>query len=222
MDSKDKQAQQILETALLLAEKKSSWEAVRLCEVAAELNISLYQISAHYRQKDDLAEAWFDRADRAMLEDADRADYLQLPVRDRFHRSIMTWLNAMSEHRRVTGQMLLYKLEFGHVHLQALGVMRISRTVQWILEAAHRKTLDFERVLEEVVLTGIFLSAFAFWLSDSSSDAMRTSKFLETSLERIEKLSYFKHVIWPFRIFQTGWGRQNEAKVEMLHRTSRI
>ena len=57
-----------MDTALRLAEQRS-WEVIRLYEVAEELKLTLAEIREHYRQKDDLAEAWFDRADRAMLID---------------------------------------------------------------------------------------------------------------------------------------------------------
>ena len=59
--------QRILDTALELAEKHS-WEEIRLSDIATELDLSLLEIQKHFSQKDDLVEAWFDRADRAMLQ----------------------------------------------------------------------------------------------------------------------------------------------------------
>ena len=190
MSSNEEYAQQIIDKALELAEA-SSWESVRLHDVAREMGISLNQIREHYRQKDDLVEAWFDRADAAMLEDAMSTEYLQLSVRDRIHRSIMCWLNSMSSYRQITGEMLLYKLEFGHVHLQMQGIMRISRTVQWILEAAKRDATHLRRVLEEVAVTTIYLAAFTQWLRDDSLNAEQTSSFLNRLLSNAEALSGF-------------------------------
>jgi ubiquinone biosynthesis protein COQ9 len=183
-------AQTILDKALELAELRS-WESVRLYDIATALGITLDQVRQHYRQKDDLAEAWFDRADSAMLTDAARPDYLQLSGRERIHRSIMAWLNALSSHRRITRDMLMYKLEFGHIHLQALGIMRISRTVQWILESAHSKTSYVSRVLEEVGVTSIYLATFAYWLQDESVGSAKTSQFLDRMLRRAEWISGF-------------------------------
>ena len=51
------------------------------------------------------------------------------------------WLGGMAAHRALTGQMLLYKLELGHLHLQAGALLRVSRTVQWWREAARRREL---------------------------------------------------------------------------------
>ena len=53
-------------TALVQAES-SSWEAVILHDTAENLDISLKDVRRVYPQKDGLVEAWFDRADQAVL-----------------------------------------------------------------------------------------------------------------------------------------------------------
>ena len=102
----------VLDKALELAEA-SSWEALHLHEVAAALDITLDEIREHYRQKDDLVEAWFDRADSTMLGERASLEFAQLSSRERIQKTIMTWLQALAEHRRITGEMLRYKLELG-------------------------------------------------------------------------------------------------------------
>jgi len=97
---------------------------------------------------------------------------------------MMLWFLSMSEHRRVTRQMLCYKLEFGHIHLQVLGIMRISRTVQWFREAALLKTQDIHRIVEEVLLTRIYLFSFSRWLFDGSENSLRTDDYLQAALRR--------------------------------------
>jgi AcrR family transcriptional regulator len=174
-------AEQILDRALALAEA-DSWETVQLRTIAAELDISLDQIRRVYPQKDDLVEAWFDRADRAILDQEAMAEFLALPERDRLQRIIMRWFQVLAPHRRVTCEMLRYKLEFGHIHLQVLGVMRISRTVQWFREAASREAQGLRRILDETVISGIYLISFARWLYDDSPDSQRTDKFLKQAL----------------------------------------
>lgn len=178
----------ILDKALKLAEL-SSWESVRLHDIAVALNVTLDQIRMHFRQKDDLVEAWFDRADSSMLTDAAAPDYLHFSGRERIHRSIMAWLQALAPHRRITREMLMYKLEFGHVHLQVLGILRISRTVQWILESANSKTTHLSRILEEVGTTGIYLATFVYWMRDDSPGSIDTQGFLDRLLRRAEGVS---------------------------------
>ncbi|MEW8342238.1 MAG: TetR/AcrR family transcriptional regulator [Candidatus Thiodiazotropha taylori] len=184
----DELAEKILDFAVRMAEQ-SSWEAIRLHQVAEEMEIDLQSVQRYYRQKDDLVEAWYDRADRAMLADAAEQDYQWLTPRERIHRSIFCWLTSMQTHRKVSREMLGYKFELGHIHLQVLGLLRISRTVQWFLEAAHRDSTDLKRIGEEVVTTGIYLSTFAHWLFDDSSAAEKTSKLLDRLLRRAESFN---------------------------------
>ena len=94
-------------------------------------------------------------------------------------RAIFAWLDALAPHRRLTAAMLRYKLQPEHVHLQALGVMRISRTVQWIREVACLPATGWRREVGEFVLTSIYLATFAYWLRDDSPAFERTHALFE-------------------------------------------
>ena len=179
-------ADRILDSALKLAEQ-GSWESMHLYEIAEALDITLDQIRQHYPQKDDLVEAWFDRADRAVLQIAPSPAFLRLGEIERLHYAIMNWFDALASHRRLTRQMLAYKLEFGHVHLQTLGIMRISRTVQWFREAARVESLDLRRIVEEVGTTAIYLMSFTRWLYDDSLGSEKTRAFLDRQLRRADR-----------------------------------
>ncbi|TCO81230.1 TetR family transcriptional regulator [Plasticicumulans lactativorans] len=184
----DPALQQILDAALDCAER-SSWEQVRLHEVAAAAGLTLEDLRVHLREKEDLTDPWFDRADRAMLLDAASAEFRSLPTRARLHRAIMTWLDALAAHRRVTRQMILAKLEPGHVHIQVPAVMRISRTVQWLREAAGLRDAGLRRALAESVLTGIYLATFVHWMGDDSPGSTRTRQRLDHLLGQAEWLA---------------------------------
>jgi ubiquinone biosynthesis protein COQ9 len=175
--------ERILDKALEQGEA-SSWERLLLHTVAEALGIGLDEILCYFQQKDDLVEAWFDRADHAMLV-ADRdPDFPGLPLQERLHLVICSWLDALAPHRRLTREMLAYKLEPGHVHLQVLGIMRISRTVQWFRETAHQDSTGLQRIIDESVLSSIYLAAFARWLFNDSGNGSKGKAFLETALHR--------------------------------------
>lgn len=182
------QAERILDSALEQAES-SSWEEVHLHQVASSMGISMDEIRSFYRQKDDLVEAWFDRADSAVLSNQASSEFIELAPRERLHQVIMLWFLSLSHHRRVTRQMLCYKFEFGHVHLQVLGLFRISRTVQWFREAALLKTANLHRIVEEVCITGIYLCSFARWLFDESEESQSTSRNLQRALKCVRSLN---------------------------------
>jgi AcrR family transcriptional regulator len=171
----------ILDTALELA-GTGSWEELHLHDIATALDIPLDTIRKYYPQKDDLAEAWFDRADQALLSWQPEQTFYRLPEVTRLQQVIMHWFDALAPQRRITREMLCYKLEFGHIHLQALGVMRISRTVQWFREAARLHARSLQRIVEETAVTAIYLAAFGRWLYDASPGSRETRQFLETAL----------------------------------------
>lgn len=178
----------IVDAALARAEQ-TSWEAVRLHHVAAALSATLDDVRAHFREKEEIVDAWFDRADAAMLECAARPAEVTQPTRERLERAMLAWLDALASHRRVTRQMILNKLEPGHLHYQIRGLLRVSRTVQWMREAAGRDALLPWRAIEETVLTGIYLMTFFHWMYDDSPGSTRTHEFLRRRLDRAGRLA---------------------------------
>lgn len=187
MATEDDTRDKIINTALALG-AGMSWEAVRLHDVADALGITLNDVRHYFREKEDLVDAWFDRADSLMLKEAEAPDFLALTPRQRLHRLMMTWLGALAPHRRVTTQMICGKLEPGHLHIQIPGLLRISRTVQWMREAARRDATAIRRALEETGLTTIYLMTFVCWMNDDSSGSASTHQFLDRCLAATERL----------------------------------
>lgn len=178
----------IVDTALQLAEG-SSWEAVRLHEIAFMLDISLESIRQVFREKDEIIDAWFDRADQAALQATRTPEARALPSAGRMHQAIMAWLDFLGSHRRVTREMIGAKAEFGHIHIQIPALIRISRTVQWFREAAGCKATLPHRAFAEAAHTSIYLLAFGYWMRDESEGSKNTRRFLEQLLKRAEVIS---------------------------------
>lgn len=172
-------ADKILDTALQLA-AKTGWEQLTLQHVAGAMQISLADIYRHYRTKDELVDAWFDRADLALLS---ARISTELPASARLQQAIQHWLAALAPCHTLTGQMLLYKLEPGHIHLQAAGILRISRTVQWLREAASLNAGGAVRIGQELALSSLFVAVFIYWLNDSSPGQQRSLKILQRKLQ---------------------------------------
>jgi ubiquinone biosynthesis protein COQ9 len=178
--------ERIVDAALTLAERRG-WEAVRLHDIAAELGVPLDDIRKHFREKEEIVDAWFDRADQAMLHTCHQPEFAALTPRQRLHRLLLTWLGTLAAHKKPTRQMIANKLEPGHAHYVVGGLLRISRTVQWWREAAHRDAALPRRAIEETVLTSIYLATFTRWLADSSTDAANTAAFLDKLLAVAER-----------------------------------
>lgn len=172
----------IIDAALTRADQ-TSWEAVRLHDIAAALGLSLNEVRAHFREKEDIVDAWFDRADAAMLDRAAPTELRDLTPVERFERVMMAWFDTLAPHRRATRQMIRNKFEPGHVHYQFNGLLRVSRTVQWMREAAGREARLPWRALEEAALTSVYLITFFYWMYDDSPQSTRTRAFLRRRLE---------------------------------------
>lgn len=165
--SRSPTADRILDTALSLAAARH-WESVRLAEVAGELGVGLDAIHQHFRDKEALVDAWWDRADHHMLESA--AQFDGLPLRDRVEALVFSWLDVFAPHRRTAREMLLVRLEPGHLHIQFPTLLRISRTVQWVREAAGMHEPLPWRAMDETGMSALFIATVATWLNATSDE----------------------------------------------------
>ena len=184
------QCDAILDTALQMAEQRH-WESIRLADVAQACGTTLAEIHRCYRQKDDLVEALFDRADIAMLEACHNHDLKVMSMKERLHFAILAWLDSLAPYKKTVRQMMNYKLEPGHIHLQVLGLLRISRTVQWMQEAVDSKATNTRRIIEEIALTSIYLMTYTYWIFDSSAQQSNTRTRLDGLLGRAENMATF-------------------------------
>lgn len=196
MPNESQQAEAILDAALKLAGSRG-WESLRLYDIAVELDIGLDDIYRHYAQKDDLVEAWFSRADVAMLAAARDSSMSEKTVPQRLQHLILTWLDVLAQHKQVTGDMLWYKLEPGHIHLQWAALLRISRTVQWLREGARQDSTHLLRIVEEIGLSSIFVAVFVYWLSDRSDGQQKTRAFLQRRLQQGGQCLQFWRSVLP-------------------------
>ncbi|WMC10876.1 helix-turn-helix domain containing protein [Oceanimonas pelagia] len=174
----------LLDTALHLGLHRG-WHSFSLRELAEVRELPLATLNRHFRSRDDLAEALFDRADDALL---GLPLDPQEPMRERLLTGIMVWLDYLAPYRPLVKEMLGYKLEPGHLHLQAHGITRISRTVQWLLEAADWQATGWRRSAAEVTLTGIYLTAVASFVVDTSDNLHTTRTLVHGLLGRSGRL----------------------------------
>jgi ubiquinone biosynthesis protein COQ9 len=176
----------VLEKAIVLAQQ-SSWESFSLTELASLLNCTLNDLKQFYRSKDDMAEALFNRADDAMLSSASVEEYRNLTSDNKLVECIMVWFESLTPYRPLVREILAYKLEPGHFHLQAHGITRVSRTVQWFLEASDRKSTGLKRIADEVAVTSAYLASFSFFLFDNSEQQANTRALLKGLIRKINQ-----------------------------------
>jgi AcrR family transcriptional regulator len=179
------QRQRIVDETIALAEE-IGWSRVRLRLVAARLDLSLAELQTQFRDLDAVADAWFERAWQAMLAPVPEG-FSDQPVPDRLHLLLMRWFDALAPHRTVTHQMLSEKLYLSHPHHWVPMIFNLSRTVQWLRDAALLDAEGRRRQVEEIGLTGIFLATLAVWQWDGTPDQEKTRRFLERRLRRADR-----------------------------------
>ena len=179
-------AKQILDAVLADAEA-NGWDAVRLRRVAETLGCSLAALQIRFRDLDAVADAWFARAGRAMVAPVD-ADFPGRPAPERLQILIMRWFDALAPHRRVSRDMLRGKLYPGHPHHWGPLIFNLSRTIHWLRDAAALDATGRRRQIEEIGLTSLFLATLAVWCRDRSEGQAETRRFLESALQRSDRL----------------------------------
>ncbi len=186
-------AERIVDAALKRADKAGRAH-VRFHDIAGDLKISLAEVYATYADLDAVGDALLSRADRAMLEASAERGFARKPARARLSIVITRWLDALAPHRRIVGEMLRYKFQPAHVHLQAALVVRLSRTVQWVRGAARLDAAGRRRQIEEMGLTALFMATVMLWLTDTSEGQQRTRAILERRLASADRLMAR---LWP-------------------------
>lgn len=176
----------ILNKALELA-MESSWASFSMSQLADSLNCSIADIGQYFRSKDDMAELFFDRADRAMWALHSKESFRGLDDKDKLTECIFYWFESLSPYKSLVREMLTYKLEPGHFHLQAHGVTRISRTVQWFLEVAEREHRGLKRIVDESAVTSVYLISFSYFLSDKSEQHANTRSLLKRLMHKLDQ-----------------------------------
>ena len=186
-------AERIVDAAVALADEVG-WQRLRLFEVARRLKLPLPAVLQHYRDLDAVADAWLRRGETAMLAAREKPGFDRLDPSERLYRVIVAFLDALAAHRRVTAEIIRAKLYLGHPHHNLALVFWISRTVQWLREAAllandtgGKAVGDLRRRVEEIGLTALFVATLWVWANDRSARQQRTRAFLKARLMRADR-----------------------------------
>jgi ubiquinone biosynthesis protein COQ9 len=174
--------------AVVEAAATVGWARVRLHGVADGIGLPLAKVRRHYADLDAVADAWLGRADMAMMLCGDEPAYRALPVCERLEAAILRWLDTLAGYRQVTGDMLRAKLYPGHPHHGAALAVRLSRTVQWLREAARLEATGRRRQVEEIGLSALMVATVADWMRDDSPLQAMTRRRLRRRLASADRL----------------------------------
>ena len=172
----------ILEAAMDQA-ARDGWHDLSLVTLAGRLEISLAELHAEFRDRDAIANAWFDRALAAMLAPAPEGFAALRPSR-RAEAMILRWFRAQSPHARLAGEMLRVKAWPSHPHHWVPMVFDLSRLVHWWLDASQIEEGGVRRMVQEVRLTTVLLAALVAWQKDAKAGEPETLPRTQALLAR--------------------------------------
>jgi AcrR family transcriptional regulator len=175
----------IVDAALALA-AEAGWANLRLHQVAERLDLPLAEVRAQFRDRDAIANAWFERALDEMLA-APASELAGRPPPERLQVVMMRWFNALAPQRAVAREMLGEKLYPGHPQHWAPLIADLSRLIHWFLDAARIASTGRQRQLAEIGLTTLFLATLRTWLRDDSPGQERTRERLRRGLEAADR-----------------------------------
>lgn len=170
----------IVDAAIKIAEEQG-WDSVRLRDVANALGISLAEVGVHFRDLDAVADAWFDRARKAILAPVDQ-EFEALPANGRLKVLMLRWFDALAPWRRVAAEMLAAKMWPFHPHHWVPMIFNLSRHILWLRDAAALDMTPPRRQMEEIGLTMLFLGTLTVWVRDESIGQEHTRQFLDRRL----------------------------------------
>jgi AcrR family transcriptional regulator len=176
---------QIVTASLELADG-GGWHDLRLFQVADRLGLPLAAVQAEFRDRDAIADAWFERALEQVLA-LPAAELAGQAPPERLLAVMMRWFAALAPHRRVTGAMLGAKLYPGHPQHWVPLAFDLSRLIHWFLDAAQIASTGPRRQLAEIGLTVLFLKALRAWLRDPAGDLEQLREGLGRDLDRADR-----------------------------------
>ena len=163
--------EQIVDASLELA-AAIGWDNLRLFQVADRLGLPLAAVHAEFRDREAIADAWFERALAQVLA-VPAAELAGQPPPERLQRVMMRLVRrtraAPSGHRRDAAG----KAASGPSSpLGAAGVRPVAAD-PLVPRCREIASTGYRRQLAEIGLTALFLAALGAWLRDRSGDLER-------------------------------------------------
>ncbi|WP_419905037.1 hypothetical protein [Kiloniella sp.] len=177
--------QHIIDEALSFADNHG-WSQSTLGPLADHMGVEVNDIRAHFPDANAIANAWFTRAQDAML-GKKPGGFDTLPVRERINLIMLRWFDALAPHREVAAQIFCAKVHYPHIHHWAPAIFLLSRTIQLLRDAAGLHARGRRAQIEEIGLTALFLATLRGWCRDDSPDQERTRRNLDRRLQQIDR-----------------------------------
>ncbi len=135
----------------------------------------------------DLAIAYHEQGDAAMVAALKTAELSDMRFRDKVAHAIRLRINAIDDKEAVRRGTALFALP----HMAPEGSKLVWQTADHIWEALGDKSRDINWYTKRLTLSGVYASVVLYWLGDDSLDAQATDAFID---RRIDDVMQFEKV----------------------------
>jgi ubiquinone biosynthesis protein COQ9 len=136
----------------------------------------------------DLALAYHDEGDRAMLDRLRETDLTAMRFRDRVAYAVRLRLEVVEDRELVHRGTTLFALP----QHAADGARAIWRTCDHIWTALGDASDDLNWYTKRATLAGVYASTVLYWLGDESENAARTWEFLDRRIDDVMRIETLK------------------------------
>lgn len=171
------------------------WTEAALKAAAAEAGLSEGEVAlAAPNGVHDLAEAFAERADEAMLAHLAGLDLGSMRIRDKVRAAVLARLEAQAPYKAAAQAMIRFYARPDRAP-EAAGIL--WRTADKIWRALGDRSNDENYYTKRAILSGVLASTYARWFADSGEDNAATSVFLDARIENIMQFERAKMRLRP-------------------------
>ncbi len=136
----------------------------------------------------DLAIAYHQRGDAAMVAAIKTADMTDMRFRDKVAHALRLRIAAIDDKEAVRRGTSLFALP----HMAADGAKLVWGTADQIWEALGDTSRDVNWYTKRITLSGVYSSVVLYWLGDDSLDAQATDAFIDRRIDDVMQFEKFK------------------------------
>ncbi|MBC7164724.1 MAG: COQ9 family protein [Roseovarius sp.] len=165
------------------------WSEAALRQAAAELDVDPALVAAVLpRGAVDLALAWHEEGDAAMLARLSRADLGAMRFRDRVAFAVRARLEAVEDRELARRSMTLFALPQN----AGDGARALWSTADRIWTSLGDTSQDINWYTKRATLSGVYGATLLYWLGDESEGQVATWEFLDRRIEDVMRIEQLK------------------------------
>ena len=190
MDDGQKIRDKIIDAALHLASVQA-WDDIGFLDIAAQTDLTLDQIYAHFAQKSDILAGFGARLDAQVCAAIGPIRETET-CRDRLFDLLMERYEGLNAHRAAMAS--VFKAFEGDPKQVILGLPHIARSMQVMLDSAGIESSGVRGAIKLSGLIGIYLHGVYLLIQDESPEMVKVMAALDRDLQRAETLMNFTSI----------------------------